>query len=209
VSREESTKRPVLVPEDEEEHQGMTMRGFFDLQTPEDLLHKLEREYAQLQQNPEDVDLAYNFFITAENMPEWVKGGGRKGKAFKHKIQQQEIVLIIGHELATGAKHVSSGSQRPAVRAATREGWVASGWVAPGWVAAPLIVRLSPEQATAVGQEAVNMLELASRVLAFWQQYLRGPSMPRPPGEEARLIALGEHGVETAEIAQRTGMIQS
>jgi hypothetical protein len=60
----------------------MAMRGFFDLQTPEHLLRKLERDYARLAQVPEDVDAAYNFFATAENMPEWVKGGGRKGKAF-------------------------------------------------------------------------------------------------------------------------------
>jgi hypothetical protein len=65
------------------------MAGFFDLKTPMDLLHKLERDYAKLQQDDEDVDAAYNFFATAENMPEWVKGGGRKGKAFKHTIQQQ------------------------------------------------------------------------------------------------------------------------
>ena len=43
--------------------------GFFDLKTPEDLLKKLEREYERLQQHPHDVDMAFNFFVTAEHIP--------------------------------------------------------------------------------------------------------------------------------------------
>jgi hypothetical protein len=44
------------------------------------------------------------FFVTAENLPEWVQG-----KVFKHKIQQQETLLTVSNELATGAKHFTSG----------------------------------------------------------------------------------------------------
>jgi hypothetical protein len=136
----------------------MAMEGFFELQTPEDLLRKLERDYARLQQDPEDIDIAYNFFVTAENMPEWVKD-----KTFKRKIQQQETLLTICNELATGAKHFTSGMQNPVVRSAAREGWVKPGWMEPGWVAAPLIVRLNPTQAMKLGQEAIDVLELACR----------------------------------------------
>jgi hypothetical protein len=150
----------------------MARPGFFDLQTATDLLRKLEREYARLEQNPEDVDYAYNFFATAENMPEWIKGGGRTGKAFKHAIQQQQLILTLSNELATGAKHFISGKQNPAVASAAREGYVAPGYVAPGYVAAPLTVRLNPKQATQFGQEAMNVLELASQVLTFWRRYL-------------------------------------
>jgi hypothetical protein len=45
------------------------MQGFFYLKTPEDLLHKLEREYEKVKQNPADVDHAFNFFVTAEHLP--------------------------------------------------------------------------------------------------------------------------------------------
>ena len=156
----------------------MASLGFFDLQMATDLLCKLEREYARLEQDPDDVDHAYNFFATAENMPEWIKGGGRKGKAFKHAIQQQQLILTLCNELATGAKHFTPGKQNPAVVSAAREGYVAPGYVAPGYVAAPLTVRLNPQQATKLRQEAMNVLELASQVLTFWQRYL-GEDMAR------------------------------
>jgi hypothetical protein len=146
----------------------MAIKGFFELQTAEDLLHKLERDYARLQQDPDDVDHAYNFFATAENMPEWVKN-----KAFKHKIQQQEILLLICNELATGAKHFTSGKQRPAVAATARYGYVKEGYVQPGYVRAQLIVHLDPDQAAELGHEAIDVRDLASQVLAFWQQYFQ------------------------------------
>jgi hypothetical protein len=43
---------------------------FFELQTATDLLCKLERECARLEQDPEDGDHGHNFVATAENMPE-------------------------------------------------------------------------------------------------------------------------------------------
>lgn len=150
----------------------MVRRGFFELQTPENLLRKLEWDYTQLQQDHENVNFAYNFFVTVENMPEWVKN-----KAFKHAIQQQELILTICNDLATGPKHVTLNKQKPAVASAAREGWVKPGWVKRDGVAAPLIVRLSPEQAAKRGQEAIDVLTLAGEVLTFWQQYVRrGPA---------------------------------
>jgi hypothetical protein len=154
------------------------MAGFFDLKTRMDLLHKLEREYAKLEQDDEDIDAAYNFFATAENMPEWIKGGGRKGKRFKHTIQQQELLLTLVNELATGAKHFTSDKLKPAVRSMTRGGWIDSDWIESGWVEMPLIVHLSPEQATQLGQEEMHVRDLAGRVLAFWQAYLGSAQPP-------------------------------
>ena len=45
---------------------------FFDLRTPEHLLHKLEWEYAQWQGDPLNTYRAWNFFITAEHLPDWI-----------------------------------------------------------------------------------------------------------------------------------------
>jgi hypothetical protein len=146
----------------------MPMHGFFDLQRATDLLGKLERDYARLQQDSEDVDLAYNFFVTAENMPEWVKD-----KAFKHVIQQQELILTLCNELTTGAKHVTAGKEKPAIASAERDRYVEEGYIEPGYFEEPLLVRLSPTRATQRGQEAIDVLTLAGEVLAFWQRELR------------------------------------
>lgn len=151
----------------------MASPGFFELRKAMDLLHKLEWDYAQLQQDPENVYLAYNFFVTAENMPEWVQD-----KPFKHKIQQQKLILTLVNELATGAKHMTSGKQKPAIDSATRARYVAEGYVKPGYFKEPLVVRLSPEQAATRGQDTIDVLTLAGEVLACWQQYLQTPPSP-------------------------------
>jgi hypothetical protein len=150
----------------------MAMEGFFELQTPEDLLRKLERDYARLQQVPEDTDVAYNFFVTAENMPEWVKGGGKRGKTFKLQIQQQHLILTLCHELATGAKHFTSGTQKPAVAETRYEGVYARGIYEPGIYEACLSIVLSPEQAAQRGGDTIDALTLAGEVLVFWQRHL-------------------------------------
>jgi hypothetical protein len=100
-----------------------------------------------------------------------------KGESL-HKIQQQETLLTICHELATGAKHFTSGKQRPAVAAALRYRCVKEGYVQPGYVRAPLIVHLNPDQAAQLGHEAIDVRDLASHVLAFWQQHVSETSAP-------------------------------
>jgi hypothetical protein len=137
----------------------MAMEGFFELQTPEDLLRKMERDYARLQQVPEDT-------------PEWVKGGGKRGKTFKLQIQQQHLTLTLCHELATGSKHFTPGTQKPAVAETRYEGVYARGIYEPGIYEACLSIVLSPEQAAQRGGDTIDALTLAGEVLVFWQRHL-------------------------------------
>jgi hypothetical protein len=44
------------------------MLKFFLMRTANDLLQKLERDFKKLKQHPLDVDLAFNFFVTAEHI---------------------------------------------------------------------------------------------------------------------------------------------
>ncbi len=48
------------------------MEGLFSLKTPADLREKLRRDLAKLLDAPLDADAAFNFFITAEHMLDWV-----------------------------------------------------------------------------------------------------------------------------------------
>jgi hypothetical protein len=151
----------------------MAHPGFFELRKGMDPLHKLEWDYVQLQQDTENVYLAYNFFVTAENMPEWMKD-----KTFKHKIQQEKLLLTLVNELATGAKHMTSGKKKPAIDSAKRDRYVAEGYVKCGDVMEPLVVRLSTAQAAKRGQDTIDVFTLAGEVPAFWQQYLQAPPSP-------------------------------
>jgi hypothetical protein len=55
----------------------------FDLQTPKHLLHKLEWEYVQWQNDPLNTYRAWNFSVTAEHLPDWpARTGPRLPKGF-------------------------------------------------------------------------------------------------------------------------------
>jgi hypothetical protein len=47
-------------------------QGFFQLHTAEYLFSKLQWELENLRQNPSNPWLAFNFFVTAEHLPDWV-----------------------------------------------------------------------------------------------------------------------------------------
>ncbi len=50
-------------------------QGFFEIKTPQDLLDKLKREYMHLQKSTLNQDIAFNFFITAEHISDWLYPG--------------------------------------------------------------------------------------------------------------------------------------
>jgi hypothetical protein len=158
----------------------MAMEGFFDLQTPEDLLHKLEWEYAQWQGDPLSTYRAWNFFVTAEHLPDWLaRTGPRLPKIFGINVFKHDNPLLrICSHLANGGKHFRPRPDRHTSVASTRQqaGWVKPGWVKPGWVELPaLIVDLTPDeqQALASPSASVDALSLAADVLTFLQQHLR------------------------------------
>ena len=59
-----------LNPADKEETDPMSVDTFFDMRIPEHLLRKLEWEYAQWQGDPLNTYRAWNFFVTAEHLPD-------------------------------------------------------------------------------------------------------------------------------------------
>ena len=54
------------------EEETIPMEGLFTLQIPEHLLRKLEGEYMQWKDEPWNSYRAWNFFVTAEHLPEWL-----------------------------------------------------------------------------------------------------------------------------------------
>ena len=57
------------------------MKGVFNLRTPIDLLDKLKYDYAVFEKDKNNPYLAFNFFVTAEHMLDWIYPGySNKGK---------------------------------------------------------------------------------------------------------------------------------
>lgn len=138
--------------------------GFFELNTPEDLLLKLDEEYEELVKNPCDARSAFNFFVTAEHLPDWLQSKGIKN----------QLLPKICSDLANGAKHfqLRPGKAR-AVAGTTKDRYVEEGYVEEGYFADPLIVELEAEATTALGASRIEVLDLASKVHTFWHDYFK------------------------------------
>jgi hypothetical protein len=79
--------------------------GFFELRTPRDLLDKLEVDFDRFQSCPaisrEAQYAAFDFFVTAEHLPEWLAVATSGDKA---KLRGYAEGLLVS-DVANGAKH--------------------------------------------------------------------------------------------------------
>jgi hypothetical protein len=151
------------------------MKGIFELKDARDLLAKLRRDYKKLTENPIDSDAAFNFFVTAEHMPEWAY----PGKKSKHSQLRDTIPLNVCSHIANGAKHFEATATRhKSVADTKREGaWFSSGWgfdkyFGPAWgFQGRLTVHLDGDVQAQLGR-SITALELADMVLKFWEKEL-------------------------------------
>jgi hypothetical protein len=125
----------MLTPDDEE--------GAYDgyarlvrTANPEHLLHKLEWEYAQWQEDPLNTYRAWNFFATAEHLPDWLaRTGPRALGGFRISAFRRSTPLLrICSHLASGARHFRPGPEHTSVASThRREGWIEPRWISEDW----------------------------------------------------------------------------
>jgi hypothetical protein len=77
--------------------------GGFALRTPADLLAKLRNDHERLKSDPTDSYAAFDFFVTALHMTDWVKAAG-KGPLLPQS-ESGKLLLDICNHLANGLKH--------------------------------------------------------------------------------------------------------
>ena len=116
---------------------------------------------------PNDVDHAFNFFVTAEHMLDW-RYPGKRGQS---KIQQEKrkpLLQLVSH-IANGAKHFVT---KPSHQSVASTGLMARH---PN----PMMQRIFPSELSvvavgaageALGGSRITALALAEQVYAYWQQ---------------------------------------
>jgi hypothetical protein len=136
-------------------------------------LRKLECEYARLQHDPGDVDTAFNFFVTAEHLPDWLEQDGKLGGRRAGDFKQSERMTRICSHLANSGKHFRPNSARhDAIQAGERRGsngWAPEGWAPSGWL--PVTYSLKVDLTPHLGGGTDSVLALATQVLEFWHIY--------------------------------------
>ena len=88
---------------------GTNHKGFGSLQTPLDLLSKLEHDLERMRVSPEDTYAAFDYFVTAEHVIDWAyPDDGAKRSELRKNVRMLEIVSHI----ANGNKHFQATQSR-------------------------------------------------------------------------------------------------
>ena len=149
--------------------------GFFELRTARDLLEKLRRDLERLRAAPLDTDAAFNFFVTAEHLLDWVYPK-KAGTAQRTAERKASSLLQVCSHLANGAKHFETeAKQHKSVdQTVKRSGFFPAGMFPPGFLPmfpdAQLVVKLKGGAAKALGS-SVPALTLAEQVLKYWDAH--------------------------------------
>ena len=149
----------------------MPLQGLFDLRTPQDLLAKARHDFGRLKSSPLDQFAAFDFFVTARHIPEWVAGpGGDKGAA----LFERYIELRIARHIAEGAKHFEATDPRHKQVSATTitlGAFQAGAFQSSAFETGGLVVALDPaDSETSLLGTRIDALELARRVLAVLEK---------------------------------------
>jgi hypothetical protein len=153
------------------------MEGIFDLKTPDDLRGKLRRDLAKLREAPLDADAAFNFFVTAEHMLDWVYPK-HVNDLKRTQTRESSIYLQVCSHLANGAKHFEVEAKRH--KSVDDTGQTSSyfppsyfppSYFPPGYFGGGrLIVHLKGDAANALGQ-TIGVIGLAEKIMEFWDAH--------------------------------------
>lgn len=148
-----------------------TLDGIFTLRTPIDLLGKLEADFQRIESSNPDIPsahyAAFDFFVTAEHLPDWVMhtyGGSLTS------YRGYPDGALVSH-IANGAKHFHVRD----VRHKEAKGTAITGCFDPSvfdssFDVRRLIILLE-------SGESVDVLDVAERVIDHWRGFLNGFSV--------------------------------
>ncbi len=148
------------------------MRGLFSNTSPLWLLAKLERSLTTLRADPRSQDAAFDFFVTAESLIDWLLPG-RANKQARRQLYKGEPLLRIVSHLASQAKHFSvEDPHHNSVRDTHRTGGLFGGDLFAGRLFAgrhfskgDLVIELDADAAALYGT-SISAVSLAELVLS-------------------------------------------
>ena len=153
-------------------------KGFGSLKTQIDLLQKIQHDFLRLRDAPDDVYAAFDFFVSAYHMLDWLHPNDDVGR--KTEEAKSPLLQVCSH-LANGAKHFeATAKQHKSVNDVVSEnGKFFGGSFFGGAFFGGLSIQLDGQAASIFGAK-VEAVDFAKKVLAHWETDLRlkGPSSP-------------------------------
>lgn len=155
------------------------LSGIFQLKTPQDLLDKLRREYERLRLSPMDQDVAFNLFITAEHIADWLYPGDIKSSNYqiRRSLKENNVLLSVCSHVANGSKHfeVNSKKHNSISDTSVHQGSFQRGAFQEDAFQVPqLLIHLEGDAKEKFGN-SIEVLKLAGMIVKFWEAKLTVP----------------------------------
>ena len=151
-----------------------TLDGIFSLRTPLDLLGKLEADFRRMQlSDPHDQAAhyaAFDFFVTAEHLPDWVKHHSGGSLTLHRRYDDGALVSHI----ASGAKHFHVEDERHKKAKGTAIAGSFHSWSFSSSSFSPSSFDTSRLVVQLESGGAVDVLVVAERVIDHWRGVLNG-----------------------------------
>jgi hypothetical protein len=153
------------------------MKGIFELKSAADLIKKLRYEYDQLESDPDNPYIAFNFFVTAEHIPDWLFPK-KANKDKREQLRNNSLLLQICSHIANGAKHFEvEASHHKSVSGLRRLGgyfpkgyWPKNYFPRGYFPESRLVIQLEGDAKAKFG-DSINVLGFASKLLDYWEAY--------------------------------------
>jgi hypothetical protein len=146
----------------------MKNSGFYNIKTPSDLLDKAKRDYEKLKTEHSSIDLAFNFFVTIEHMPDWLRMNRQEIKS----IKDNSHVLRVRSHLACGIKHFEPFDSYKSVKSTQENSVYEEGIYESGIYDEWLTVNLDGDEITEFGRTNLTAIKLGEMVIEYWVNYL-------------------------------------
>ncbi|MEN0678656.1 hypothetical protein [Plesiomonas shigelloides] len=144
-----------------------SFKGFAELRVPRDLVKKLEYDLERILKSPQDQYAAFDFFVTAEHIVDWIYPDSQKSRT---QLRSSSPLLRITSHLANGVKHFEAKAQHhSSIADVEKFRCVEAGYVEEGYFQDPLIVHFTTKEQTSFGQSSIEVATLAKLVCEYWK----------------------------------------
>lgn len=156
-----------------------TSNDFGELETPADLVRKLEHDLQRMAASGSDQYAAFDFFVTADSLVDWLypevpndKIATAEQKKRQSDLRKTNDLPRISSHIANGAKHFVV-TRHNSVTGIEKSRYVKKGYVEDGYFEEPLLVHLTPDEAARLGvKDSIEAIQLARLVLQFWSAHV-------------------------------------
>jgi len=143
-------------------------KGFIELKSVSDYWKKLLFDYTELKKRDKDTYIAFNFFVTAYHLLDWVFEGNYSDE--RTELNKVPILKICNH-IANGIKHFEP-KRHSSVKEIKKKGLYEEGFYEEGFYENPITIYIDDDFISEIGN-SIRISDLARMVMEFWEKELK------------------------------------